>query len=787
MTLETLLQELKKAVVHTDVIDNRDELLSVADAFIAAMKGYDALAERDRVSRLSNIIPLLARMKLLLAEKRSGDPSRGTSPEGPGKGDIPLSLTQSVQTLKGIGPKIAALLKQKEIATVEDLLLHLPYRYEDRRSITRVADAQNGRQQTVIGVIRMCVAGYFGRKRTWCAQIDDGTEILKVTWFAQGQHHFLGSLLKPGLSLILTGKISGSPFEKEMIHPEYEVIDNHDDQFINFKRIVPFYSVPRGLQQKTMRRILWKVVRDYAHLFPSPIPDAICQRRQLADVGEALRNLHFPAQDQMVEPYQEMRSQPHQRLIYHELFFSQLVLAFRKHRETGERGISFRINGILARRFHELLPFELTGAQKRAISEIERDMSAGHCMRRLLQGDVGSGKTVVALAALVTACENGYQAAVMAPTEILAEQHYRNLQGWCGDLGLKMALIKGRMLQDEKALLLDRMNQGAVDIVIGTHALLQPGVCFRSLGLVVIDEEHRFGVVQRSFFQKNCPKPDVLIMTATPIPRTLAMTVYGDLDCSVIDEQPQGRSAVVTRVYDETQRSQVYGLVRRELQKGNQIFIIYPLAEFSTSAELKDATRMAKHLQEDVFQGVQIGLVHGRMKSDARKRVMTGYYNREIQILVATTVVEVGIDVPDASLMIIEHAERFGLAQLHQLRGRVGRREKQGSCFLMTHEGAPQQAKERLRILEKTRDGFIVSEKDLALRGPGEFMGTRQSGLPRYRIADLRRDAQMLEEARKDAFELIDKDPDLKDPEHHELRAILRKTWGHHLEVMNRP
>ena len=417
------------------------------------------------------------------------------------------------------------------------------------------------------------------------------------------------------------------------------------------------------------------------------------------------------------------------------------------------------------------------------ISEIQTDLAKNTAMNRLLQGDVGSGKTIVAMAAMITACENSYQAALMAPTEILAKQHFRNINQWATDLGLKTILLTGSMNAAERNQALDQINSGRVNIIIGTHALIQEKVDFHKLGLVVIDEQHRFGVMQRAILRNKGINADVLVMTATPIPRTLAMTVYGDLDISVIDEMPPGKKPVSTMVLGENKRNNVYMKITEEIAKGHQAFIVYPLVEQSENLDLKDASNMAAHLQKDVFPDHRVGLIHGRMKDKEKDAVMKAFQENIINILVSTTVIEVGIDIPRASIMVIEHAERFGLSQLHQLRGRVGRRDIPSSCILLTDYKCSQDARKRLKIMEKTTDGFILAEEDLAIRGPGDFLGTRQSGLPDFRIASIIRDARILNEAKEDAFQLAARDPFLEKPEHLILRETLLWKWQGKLDL----
>ena len=434
-------------------------------------------------------------------------------------------------------------------------------------------------------------------------------------------------------------------------------------------------------------------------------------------------------------------------------------------------------------KFYSILQFDLTGAQQRVIEEIQKDMSADTAMNRLLQGDVGSGKTIVSMAAMITACENAYQAAIMAPTEILAKQHFETISSWAEKIGIKAVLLTGSMNNTARSVILRQIQNGEADIIIGTHALIQEDVDFHKLGMVVIDEQHRFGVMQRATLRAKGINADVLVMTATPIPRTLAMTVYGDLDVSVIDEMPPGKKPVHTVVLPENKRDKVYQTISAEMAKGHQAFIVYPLVEQSEVLDLKDATNMAAHLQKDIFPDNRVGLIHGKMKEKEKDEVMREFLDNKIQILVSTTVIEVGIDVPRASLMVIEHAERFGLSQLHQLRGRVGRRDIPSSCILLADYKCSADARKRLKVMEKTTDGFVIAEEDLAIRGPGDFLGTRQSGLPDFRIASIIRDARILNDAKEDAFALAARDPFLEKPEHIILKETLISKWQGKLDL----
>lgn len=691
-------------------------------------------------------------------------------------------LALPVQYVKGVGPRMAQLLDKKNLSHVEDLLYFLPHRYEDRRFIKPIVEAEVGRRETIIGEAVHVEMKMYGRRRTFEVTFQDGTGTLTAKWF-RGQTAYLKNAFKTGRRYILTGEVTRFFVEKNMIHPDYELLGEQEEDLLHFKRIVPVYSETEGLHQKTLRRIMMEVVENYASNLMSPIPENICRRRHLMDIHRAIRDVHFPPQDEDVRLLNDLRSEAHRRLIYDEFFFFQLGMAVKKKGTILHPGISFKTGGTFSKHFLSLLPYQLTDAQKRVINEIEADMSRGYPMNRLLQGDVGSGKTVVSMAAMVTACDNGYQSAIMVPTEILAEQHCRSIRAWADALGLKVALLTGSLGAAEKRTLLEEVRGGLARIVIGTHALISQDVEFAKLGLVVIDEQHRFGVVQRATIREKGFNPDVLVMTATPIPRTLAMTVYGDLDVSVIDELPPGKKPIQTKIAYEQQRERVYEAARKELARGNQVFVVYPLVEESENLDLKDATRMAEHLQQDIFPDETVGLIHGKLKTAQREEIMAAFLSGLIRILVATTVIEVGIDVPQASLMIIEHAERFGLSQLHQLRGRVGRSDIPSTCILLVQKTGSEDARRRLKAMVDSQDGFKIAEEDLAIRGPGEFMGTRQSGLPGFRVASIVRDAKILGEAKRDAFELIEADSALETEDHLYLRDVLKRHWQGKLEI----
>ncbi len=777
--MTSLLKQLRGAV---NPKGNKLTRIKDRDAIINELSrlflDYDGSGAEEKKVRIDNAVKALADLKGILQRDSVSENGKG----GEGALRVQTALSLPITSISGVGPRIAALFTRKDIKTIEELLYFLPRRYEDRRHISLIAETVPGVKQIVVGRVVHAELRFYGRKKVFEALIEDSSGVIKAKWF-KGQELFFRNAFKPNARVILAGVIVGFPFEREIIHPDFEILSEGEDQLLHFKRIVPIYSETAGLPQKTIRRITWRAVRDFAPLMMSPIPENIIKSRSLMDFRNAFRMVHFPDNDHNIDDYQQMHSAAHRRLIYDEFFFFQLGMALRKKGQLLEKGISFNVNPEMLRNLYNILPFSLTGAQSRTIAEIGKDMASPLPMNRLLQGDVGSGKTIVATVAAVVACANGYQTAIMAPTEILAEQHYRNISELLDKLGIKCELLTGNLSAPQKAEVLEKIENGRSGFVVGTHALIQGKVVFKKLGLVVIDEQHRFGVVQRAALRKKGQIPDVLVMTATPIPRTLAMTVYGDLDVSVIDEMPPGKQPTRTKVFSEAQRSRVYEIIRREVKKGNQVFIVYPLVEASENLDLKDAVRMAEHLHKNVFPELNVGLVHGRMKGKEKEQVMSDFVGMKINILVATTVIEVGIDIPAASLMVIEHAERFGLSQLHQLRGRVGRGGAPSYCILLVQKPSSEDARKRLRIMEETNDGFRIAEEDLAIRGPGEFMGTRQSGLPDFRIANIARDGRILSEAKEDAFSVVDDDPYLTDPNHSELRDVLLRRWEGRLSL----
>jgi len=694
-------------------------------------------------------------------------------------------LLTPIQYVKGVGPKLAKLFEKKGILTVEDALYFLPRCYEDRRNLKKMSELKAGRKETGFGEILLSGVAFYQnkKKRVFEVVVGDGSGTTTLKWF-HGNERYLRERFKKGRQMIFSGDVKWFNSQREIHHPDVEIVDGDiEKDYLNFKRIVPVYSETEGLYQRTLRRLMNTILEGYADELSSPIPSEIAGRQNLIDFSDAFRRVHFPPEGESMDALNLQRSDGHRRIIFDEFFFLELGMALKKRGVALETGISFRTEGTLSQKLLNQLDFKLTRAQERVLAEIKADLQKPHPMNRLIQGDVGSGKTVVALLTCLFVLECGYQAAIMVPTEVLAEQHFLNLHRWVEPLGIKVGLLTSSVKSSEREDLYQRIRTGHIQLVIGTHAVIQEAVEFNRLGLAVIDEQHKFGVVQRGLLKKKGESPDVLVMTATPIPRTLAMTLYGDLDVSLIDEMPPGRVPVETKVFPESARAKVYRIVEEEVKKGRQAFVVYPLVEESEKLDLMDATRMAEHLQKEIFPEFRIGLLHGRMKSDEKEAIMTEVQEGRIQILVATTVIEVGIDIPNASVMVVEHAERFGLSQLHQLRGRIGRGRYPSKCILLAQYRSSEEAKARLRAMEKTTDGFKIAEEDLALRGPGEFFGIRQSGLPDFRVAHVIRDTPILIEARKEAFRLIQEDPELVHPAHGGLKDLFIKRWRGRMEL----
>ena len=699
-------------------------------------------------------------------------------------------LKTPIRFIKGVGPKLAEALAKRGIATVEDALYLLPSRYEDRRQLKRIVELRPGSTEAFFAtVVSAGPQTTKGGRSYFEAIVRDDSGSLSLKWF-----HFHPAFMKKNLVEgrrgIFIGDVAQFGYQREMHHPEVEWAGDGEDleQVMardpdNFGRILPVYPLTEGVSQKVMRRIMKDTVQHFSRHVHGTLPEQIVARHKLLSLPVALREAHAPDLSSAVNELNEGRGEAHRSLAFDELFYLQLGLALKKRGVAIEDGIAFQVTHRYTRELLKLLPFALTSAQRRVLSEIKEDMIAPHPMHRLVQGDVGCGKTLVALLAALICVENDYQVAIVAPTELLAEQHYLNIHSYCEQLGISVALLTASVKGKGKDEALARIASGETRIVVGTHAVIQEKVEFQRLGLGVIDEQHRFGVVQRALLKRKGVNPDILVMTATPIPRTLSMTVFGDLSLSVIDELPPGRSPIETRIARESRRGEVYATVREEVAKGRQVYVVYPLVEESEKSDLKACVQMAAHLAEEVFADLRVAVLHGRMSSSEKEGVMATFKAGETDILVATTVIEVGIDVPNATVMVIEHAERFGLSQLHQLRGRVGRGAERSRCILLTGDRRSEDGDRRLSVMVESSDGFVIAEADLKIRGPGDFLGTRQAGLPELKVADILRDGGVLDEARREAFRLVADDPELSAPGHDRLKDELMARWGGRLEL----
>lgn len=677
---------------------------------------------------------------------------------------VPVEKTDNpsevdVVYVKGVGPKVANLLNKLGIFTAKDLMFYFPKRHIDYSSRTLIRNLKEGQDCTVIGEIKS-ISAYNTAKGLGIVSLSvtDGTGLVKLNFFYAKASKYLMERYKSqfirGSNIIISGKAKIDKFSGifTIDRPEYQVLsgDFEEKSSLNIGRIVPVYQLVEGLNIKFLRRAIFNALEKYLGAIPEVIPDAIKERNSLLDRRTALKQIHFPENEELLE-------RARFTIVFEEFFLLQLKLAtIREENAKNIKTIPLKIkkNG-LVKKFLDSLPFELTGAQDKALKEILKDIASDMPMQRLLQGDVGSGKTVVACAMLLSAVENGYQGVLMAPTEILAQQHFNNFVKWLAPLGLSAGLFIGSNRTKLRKQLETDLKNGQINIAIGTHALIQENVQFNNLGAIVIDEQHRFGVKQRSKLLSKGKNPQMLTMTATPIPRTLALTTHGDLDFSIIDEMPKNRKPVKTALIKPGQRKQLYKLIKDEVKNGHQAYVVYPLIDESETLSAKAATIEAQRLSEEVFPDLKIGLLHGKLTPAEKDEVMDDFKRGKYNILVSTTVVEVGVDVPNATVMAIENAERFGLSQLHQLRGRVGRSELQSYCVLVPQK-ANQVSLERLKVMEETNNGFIISEKDLQLRGPGEFLGTRQSGMLNFALADLVKDTKILELARKEAFALVE-------------------------------
>ncbi|MGO9127093.1 MAG: ATP-dependent DNA helicase RecG [Terriglobales bacterium] len=728
-----------------------------------------------------------------------------------------LEPSTSVQYVKGIGPRLAEVLAAKGIHTVNDLLHYLPFRYEDRLNPRSIPELRAGEMATVIAEVRN--SGLFRTRRMPIFQMaaGQGRARLKCIWF---NATYLRDKFKPGQVVALYGKVEADhrSGELQIVQPQFEIMGEAGDeesrdaadqkvaQSLEIGRIVPIYeAIGQGrLTSRWFRRVIHAALENLAPDLPDAIPAAVRRHLDLISPREALRRVHWPEAGESVEDLQSSRTPAHVRLIFEELFFIELGLELKRREQKAQTGIRFRLDDRVRSAIKRILPFHPTAAQKRVLKDIASDMEKASPMRRLLQGDVGSGKTIVAFEAAIIAIENGHQVALMAPTEILAQQHYFSARRILEPAGYRIVLLTGSLEDDRKREIRRHIGQGSAQLVIGTHALIEQKVEFAKLGLVIVDEQHRFGVLQRFRLMKKSgdvgagvvpaqadrsggkarasasqeAEPDVLVMTATPIPRTLALTLYGDLDVSVIDEMPPGRTPIITRRVSDDRSPEVWDFVRKQVAAGHQTYVVYPVIEENEESELKAAIKMYKELGQRVFPSLRVGLLHGRMDADLKEQVMRLFQKGELDILVSTTVIEVGVDVANANVMVIEHAERFGLAQLHQLRGRIGRGAAKSYCVLMTGGKVSEDGERRLDAMVRTSDGFQIAELDLELRGPGEFFGTRQAGMPSFQVANLIRDRQLLEIAKREAAAVLEgPNPEISQEEIKKALHYMRTRW----------
>jgi ATP-dependent DNA helicase RecG len=724
-----------------------------------------------------------------------------------------LELTTPVQYVKGIGPRLAEMLAAKGIHTVDELLHYLPFRYEDRLNPKGISELQPGEMASVIAEVR--TSGLFRTRRMPIFQMTagQGRARLKCIWF---NATYLRDKFKPGQMVALYGKVEEDSHSDalQLIQPQFEILgDSGEDgstdaaeqraaDSLEIGRIVPIYeSAGQGrLTSRWFRRIIRTALDNLTPEMPDLIPEAVRLRLSLVSPREALWKVHWPEPGESFDDLQSSRTPAHVRLIFEELFFLELGLELKRRQQKTKTGIAFSLEGRAREAIKKILPFHPTEAQKRVLKEIASDMEKPFPMRRLLQGDVGSGKTIVAFEAAIIAMENGYQVALMAPTEILAQQHYFSARRILENAGYRVVLLTGSLEDDRKREIRRHIGQGNAQLVIGTHALIEQKVEFAKLGLVIVDEQHRFGVLQRFKLMKKSSdnedrksvlqsgetdrssaenaEPDVLVMTATPIPRTLALTLYGDLDVSVLDQMPPGRSPIVTRRVSDERSTEVWDFVRKQIAGGHQAYVVYPVIEEKEESELKAAMKMYKELSNRIFPDLRVAVLHGRMEPELKDQVMRLFQKGDIDLLVSTTVIEVGVDVANATIMVVEHAERFGLAQLHQLRGRIGRGAAKSYCILMTGGKISEEGERRLDAMVRTTDGFKIAELDLELRGPGEFFGTRQAGMPSFQVANLIRDRQLLEVAKREAAAVLaGPNPDITQAEIDKAARHMRTRW----------
>ena len=791
--LEAIMSDITLKLVSDE---KNPEIKKLLQNIRSSFKGFDLFEESDKKHVINNTLKIIVKLKKEYEKNSTLDIASNLQTFNNKKLNN-LNIEDQIRYIKGVGTRISDILAKRGVTTVEDLIFYFPRKYEDRRNVQTISSIRHNGKYVVLGTVlsNRQINSRKG-KIIYKVTISDDTGSLDLVWF-RANKRYIKSTYRKGVKVVVSGEVTFSQYDRspQIIHPkpqDLEIVeeDGEIENKTHFNRIVPVYPLTEGLTQRRIRSIIKTVVDKYSDKLNYSIPEKLLNKCSLLDLSEAVKEVHFPEKfDNVVDlddPRQVSNSLPHKTVAFFEFLMLELGLGLKKRSIVKKKGISFKKNGKIADQFVSNLPFNLTNAQNKVIDEIKNDMNAKSPMNRLVQGDVGSGKTVVSIVSILIAVESGYQTVLMAPTEILCEQHYRLIVNYLDGFNVNIVLLKSALNAAEKRKVNRAIKCGEAQIVVGTHALIEESVEFNKLGLVVIDEQHRFGVMQRARLMDKTDSPDVLVLTATPIPRTLAITVYGDLDISLIDELPPGRKEIATLHYkdNETNRSKLYNLLRTELVKGCQGYVICSFIDESENPEFKHIKYVGnvyENLKNNIFSDFNVGLLHGQMSSDEKEEVMKRFVRNEINILVATTVIEVGVDVPNATFMVVENSERYGLSQLHQLRGRTGRGKLESFCVLISNIAMSEEAEKKLNIMTKTNDGFKIAEADLQIRGPGDFLGTKQSGIPQFKFANLIRDWKLLHEARERAFEIILEDPNLDGFKN--LKNYIKSKWGEMLGV----
>lgn len=742
---------------NVNIIEKEEGLKKDIGSFLAYYKPLKNLSDNRRLKRIKQGFELINKLKrkYLIDE-----------PEIPYK-DLPLKT--DIKFIKGVGKKRATIIRELGINNIEDTFYYFPRGYEDRREIKNISECFHGQNCLIVGKALSYEEKKIGNLKIISYVLEDSqNSVIVLTWFNQ---EYIKKFLQIGMNVAVYGTIEVEFGKKQMKNPDFQIISSIKEVKTG---ILPIYPLKRGLYQNNMRTIFSETIQ-YSHSVKEFLPQNIIEKYDFISFPKRIKGMHFPKSYYHLEMSKRT-------LKYEEIFLFEFSVLIQKQKIQSKEGISKNIKGELTKKFISLLPFKLTKSQIKVFEEIREDMKKNIPMNRLLQGDVGSGKTVVSELALIDNYESGYQGAIMVPTSVLAKQQYRKIKKDMKKIGIEVEILLGETKKSEKRKIKERLLSNDIDILIGTHAVIQNDVIFNNLGLVVIDEQHRFGVKQRLALINKGKMPDILFMTATPIPRTLAMTLYGDLDVSIITEMPAGRKKVKTVLVKENKINEIYNFIEKELKNDNQAFFVYPLIEESEVFDLKAATEMYEVLKKR-YGNYGVGLLHGKMTPDEKNDIMEKFVNKEFKVLVSTTVIEVGVDVPDATVMVIEHADRFGLSQLHQLRGRVGRSKKQSYCFLIVGDNVSSVTREKIRKFADTTSGFEVSEIDLEWRGPGKFFGTEQHGLPDFKFIDILKDPELIERARKDAYKILSEDPELK--KYHHLKTEIYRRYGKNIKMLD--